>query len=543
MFREPLFQQDILKHIIKYMSFYLGYEHWFLIFCAVLFFIYCCYKVLMYKNEVSYASNFDSKVYPFSYKDIKAVYGFMFLILCLVYNIFGIFNQEMSLFANYDTRYHVILLFNDGGLPMWAVEGRFYPLAFWDTRIVYALTHNFFVINTYLSIQSVIIAWLLNCFLKFLPVWKRFLCIGLIMISPAVFSISSIVFSERLLLMYIIGSLICMQKFSEQSDKKYFLWFAILLINCALFSKELCVLFYFGILVYYSLGLILSGKIVPASFLSPIKTARTYPFETLLFLSIASFVSLYLIYMYTLFDSRYLFYRLVDFWGLCKLYYIEIIITTIVLILFVKKLFCSHKCIFMEAMAFGCIFLTIFLIFVLKLGQTVPCMAYLSYYLIIPSVIGMMYILWHIKNKYLLIFICCGLFVNSLLRNEVIRRHQDGVYYRELAEALMLENKEPQMNVFLANHMEYNIWYIRSFVLPYKYYWPKKHINFFSSETDENVIKIYGEDNIFHKEKPSFGDYYVMRKDEHYFEDLQQISDMNKEKIFENKMFEVYLIK
>jgi len=543
MLNEPLFQNDIFEHIIKYMSFYLGYEHWFFIFCGVLLLLYLCYKSLMYRNGVSYEGSFPTDEYKFSFAEKSQVWAFAFLILCLAYNIFGIFSQEMSFFSNYDTRGNVIPLLETGVIPTWGVWGRFCPLAFWDTNILYAVTHNFWIISIYLSIQSLMIAWLLNCFLVFVPTWKRFVCIGLIMISPVMFSIGSVVFSERLLLIYIIGSFICMQKYSKQSDKKYFLWFAILLINFALYSKELCVLLYFGVLLYGVINLVWQGKIAPMSFLHPIQMARRYPFECLLFLSLLIFTMIYKAVMYFVFDSLYVSYRQMDLVDLLKIYYSEIISTIIALFLFFKVLFYEKKYFFVEGVVLGAIIITGVLCFVLKIGHPVPSMIYKSYYLIVPCIVSLIYILWRLKNKWIIALLSCVFFVNSLVRNYAIYDHEDGFSHRELAEYLVSKEKNSEVNIFVSNHLEYNLWFVKTFILPYQYYWPDAKINFFSSGYELSTAKFDEKEVISYKGTLSSGDYFVVRKNEYYSQDLEQISQLSVDKVFENKMFEVYVIK
>jgi len=543
MFEEPLFQDNIMEHIIKYMSYYLGYENWFMIFCGVLLFLYLCYKFLMYHNNVSYKGDFPAEEYKFSLKDKKEIWAFVFLILCVIFNIFAIFSQEMSFFDSYDTGGQVLPLLETGVTPAWGAWGRFSPLAFWDTNILYAVTHHFWVMDIYLSIQSLIIVLLLNCFLKFISVWKRLVCIGLIMISPVVFSISSIIYAEKLLLMYIIGSLIFMQKYSEQPDKKCFLWFAILLINFALYSKELSVLFYFGILFYYSVNHISSGRLVPSSFFHPIKTARNYPFEALLFLSIAIFALLYKAIMYYFFTSTYISFRKMELLDLLQIYYTEMTVSIVVLFVFIKELFVKKKCIFMEGMALGTLFITAVLVFILKIGHPVFSMFYKSYYLIIPYIIGLIYILWHLKSRWIIALISCALFINSIVRDYVIYNHEDGSAYREIAEFVMSGNETSKVNVFISNHSENGDWYIFARRLPFAYYWPNADINFFFPNADLESIGWYKKRKVFYKEVPDSGDYFVIRKGIYYSQDIKEISSKESQKVFENKIFEVYLIK
>lgn len=543
MINEPLFQNDILEHIIKYLSYYLGYGNWFIIFCSILLFLYICYKFLMHNNNVSYAGNFPKGKFCFSIHEKRDIYALIFLILCTAYNIFGIIDQEMSFFSNYDTRGSVIPLFEKGGLPMLGVSGRFYPLSFWDTRILYAITHNFYVINTYVNVQSVIIVILLNYFLQYIPIWKRFLCIGLIMISPAVFSINSIIYSERLLLMYIIGSFICMKKYSENPNKKFFLWFTILLINCALYSKESCVLFYSGILAYFVFGHIWYGRIIPQSFLTPIKTAKKIPFETLLFLSLLFFVLFYGCFMASVLDSKYVSFMFTSFSYLAKIYCTEIIITLITLFLLIKALFHKNKYSFLESCALGTIIVTAVLIFVLKIAQQVPSMAYKSYYLIIPNVVGLIYIYSRLKNKYFIVFLSCAFFAGFTMRDYTIHHREDGFAYREVADFIMSGKKAAEINVFMSNHAEPDNWQIKSWFMPYKYYWPDAHIKVFSAKLEEGDFSIlYNKYPIFYKEKPDIGDLFLIRKGEYYTQDLESISLQTCKKIFENDLFEVYSV-
>ena len=136
------------------------------------------------------------------------------------------------------------------------------------------------------------------------------------------------------------------------------------------------------------------------------------------------------------------------------------------------------------------------------------------------------------------------LFVNALARDYVIYQDEDGHSYREVADAIISNNKNPALNIFMADHLEYETnWFTRSWVKPYRYYWPNNQITFYSAEINGQDMFFYHEENIFYKDKPDHGDYFVARKDQYHFEAMKQIPREGAEKIFENDRFEVYIIK
>lgn len=319
--------------------------------------------------------------------------------------------------------------------------------------------------------------------------------------------------------------------------------FAILLINCALYSKELCILFYFGILAYYMFGHIWYGRIVLQSFLSPIQTAKKFPFEVLLSLSIFFFTALYYNIMGSALKSEYIAVRFMSFARLLQIYCIEIAVIIISLYIFVRMLMHKKKSAFIESSALGAIIVATVVIFIFKMAQYVPSMANKSYYLIISAVVGIIYIFSHLKNKYLIVLISGAFFITFIWRDYIIHRNEDGFSYRELAEFIISEKEGEKINIFMSNHMEYGIWFSRSWLMPYKYYWPDTDIRVFSSQVDKDVDTFNDKYPIYYKKRPDNGDYFLVRKGEYYEQDLKSISLQTSSKIFENDLFEVYLVK
>ena len=129
------------------------------------------------------------------------------------------------------------------------------------------------------------------------------------------------------------------------------------------------------------------------------------------------------------------------------------------------------------------------------------------------------------------------------MRDYTIHHREDGFAYREVADFIMSGKKAAEINVFMSNNAEPDNWQIKSWFMPYKYYWPDAHIKVFSAKLEEGGFSIlYNKYPIFYKEKPDIGDLFLIRKGKYYTQDLESISLQTCKKIFENDLFEVYSV-
>jgi len=553
MISEPLFEQNISDKMFFYLDRYLLFDNWFLKYVGVLFLLYLCYKLLTYKNLVSYPHFLPDKTYHFSGHDKPAFFGLGFLLICFFVYAFSLYLNETSFFNNYDTMAHnTTRIFQQGITPFWGVNGRLSPMAFFDINIIYAVTHNFKLINVYILLQTVVIICLLNSFFDFMPAAKRFVATGLLILSPAFFWNNSVSYPEKMLLIYILSSLIFFKKYAANAKKSSNLWFAILFMNLAIYTKETTILLYFGLLVYAFLLHLWHEKITLSSFLHPVKTARTFPLEILIFLSVLIYAWFYLQKVYAILDSPYLALREATVSDAFKKYFFEIIVITLALIFALKNLSKNNLSFLGGGLILGSAFIIAMVVFYLKLTTFSSQLFGKTYYVVLPYMICLFYLAYALKNKawlYVSVFICA--FV--LFADSKIAFREEGKSYREVAEFLIGQNNQP-LNVFIAEKSEPAQWWYGCWASVYKYYWPKHKIQFKTSALNPEdmtsavfLARWNMEKNLFHpisyETTPEANDFYVIKKTSFYDEDKKPLQNIYHKKVFENKLFEVYKIK
>lgn len=553
MISEPLFEQNILNHMLSYLSNYLFFDQWILKYLSALFLLYICYKFFTYKNVAEYAPFLPAVTHKFSVKNKVDISGFIFLCLCFFGCALSIYLNETSLFNNYDTMsQNTTRIFQNGITPFWGVNGRFSPMAFFDINIIYAVTHNMKLINVYILLQTLIIICLMNSFFDFMPAAKRFVAAGLFILSPAFFWNNSISYPEKMLLIYVLSSLIFLKKYAKDTKKSSHLWLAILFMNLAIYTKETTILLYFGILVYSFLINLWREKITLASFIHPLKTAREFPLEILIFLSMLIYAWFYLQKVYAILDSPYLALRETSVSEASKKYFFEIIVVIFALILALKNLSKNKLSFLGGSLILGSVFIIAMIVFYLKLTTFSSQLSGKTYYVILPYMICLFYFIYALNDK---TWLCASLllcvFVLSI--DIKIASREEGKSYREVAEFLISQNKQP-LNIFISAQTEPAPWWYSCWASVYKYYWPEHKIFFKTSALDPTdttsalfLVKWNKETNIYHpvsyEEAPKPNDFYVIKKTPFYDEDQKMLTNIDHKKVFENKFFEVYEIK
>lgn len=97
------------------------------------------------------------------------------------------------------------------------------------------------------------------------------------------------------MLIFICASLLMLKKYLAAPRTSLLILFCILM-NLAIYTKETVILFYAGLLAVDVLYLVFRGTVKPASFLHPFKTAKELPLEFIMFLSMAVFAFIYLLF-------------------------------------------------------------------------------------------------------------------------------------------------------------------------------------------------------------------------------------------------------
>lgn len=545
MFEEPLFQNNILSQTGSYFHHYLTFQNWAVQYLIAIIGLYILYKVLMYKNPAAYPRFFPSEKYKFSLTAFSDKLSFLFFFLCFCLYLFNLYNQELSFFANYDTMCaYTMTALKKGITPLWGNNGRLSPVAFWDVNVIYALTHNFKIINIYIIGQMTLILWLLNKLLCFMTIPHRFICMGLIIILPSVLGTNLISYPERMLLIYFLSSLICLQKYGENPRAASYLWFGIFFMNLAIYTKESAILLYFGILVYSFFLNLWQEKIKLKSFLHPFRSARQFPMEMLMFASMIIFAGFYLQNVYAITDSQYMSIRKGSITTLLWIYKLDIFIIVTALLC---GLYARSRNFIPNGLLTGTIWSCFFIIFILHLTPPPDKV----YYLFLPAVTALIFIFCVLKSR-MAVTALTIVFTLAFLHQDIrMNNAEDGKEIRQVSEFL-LSQPEP-LSVFISEYSEIYPWWASCWSVAYKYYAPDKNIKFATSSFNHNRQDIpflaYWARHpetyhpIKHLQYPQSGDFYLIKKTTMFEHDKTVIKDISHELAYSNKRFEVYRIK
>ena len=551
-FSEPILQNDILQTAEAYLHHYLFYDNWIAKYAAILLFLYGLYKLLTCKSTAVYPQFLPPEKYPCSLKGKSNCCGALFLLLCFAVYAFNLYAQEMSFFASYDAMGpNNMLVLHQGITPMWGYNRRFSPVAFWDNNLVYAITHNHLLISGYVLAQAALIIGLLFRLLNFIPVGKRCCIIGLLVVAPQFMWTNSIIFPERLLLVYILCSLIFFQKYGENPQRTSNLWYGILFTNMAIYTKESTILFYFGILPYSFIYNLMREKIVLKSFLHPLRTARQFPLEILLAASMIIFAVFYLCNVYAIADSPYISLRRREICESLRFYRPEIVGLAAAVLIWLLQLKKKQSYFLSGGLLLGSVVLTAFVVLYLRLVPFSNQVAHKNYYLLLPAGFVLIYVLQKIKSNKIFWVVSSLLFAGFLGQNIYIFGKEEGKYYRQTAE--FITSRPEPLSVFISAHSEPRPWWDFCWLSAYKYYWPHKKILFKLAS-----FQIYPSDEMFlgylntHPEifhpsvaatVPTSGDIYVVKTNGNYYEtDMQPILELPHRLIYKNPVFEIYRI-
>lgn len=290
-------------------------------------------------------------------------------------------------------------------------------------------------------------------------------------------------------------------------------------------------------------------KITLKSFIHPLRTMRSLPVETLIFISLLSFSLVFLVVVSAFIKDNPYILGGNNLLLPLKIYKTELLISVCLLTLFLKK---NIKFQFLNAVCISTLILTIFTIFYMKINSFQYISTH-SHYLVLTIVFGFIYIFYYFRNsKYyfvfavVLLFFCC-------LENIYIFNNLEGKYYAQTAKFLASYNKSQQnLNIFISERTEKSFWHIKTFNSVFKYYFPNKKI-IFSSDINENsfaldVAHIRKDTEHFYpfiiKDKIASGDLFILRKtSSEVANSMQVIQNLPRELVYENKIFKIYKMK
>ena len=552
MINEPLFQNNIINTIFRNFNHYLFFDGW-IYYAAGTLLVLCISCGLMIRRITVPAnlfppavSNDKTRFYPLA---------FTFALLTATAYIATIFSLENSLFNNHDLmNLGTNNIFRKGVTPFLDIT-RFAPAAFFDINVVYAVTHNFHLINIYIIVKQFLIAALFYHFLNFLTPAKRLFIIGLLLFVPALFWINNTIFFFLYVLIFILLSFISARNFSL-TGKFVHLWSFAFCAAFAVYTKETTIIFYAGILAAGVICGVFNEKINFSNLFKPSILIKNFPIEFLIFFIGLSFSLFYFFIVDTSESNIYIWVHIRPLSDLLKLFKFEIIVTVIAWLIMIKKIIKNEVRypLFDEGPMLGGTFILLFLIFHLKIGPTADHIELKSYYVLLTAIFSIIYIVRNMASFKTTSFFCAAVIIYSFCANCKIYQHEVGTCYREAAEFFAEENKHNEkISIMFSPQTEESDWVREGWAISYHYYFPDKDITFKFSDLAEknkqNQTTLFLYKRLQKQMKPIIGndipeknDYFIIRKGKAET-DLAVIKDIPHDLVFENKLFRIYKIK
>lgn len=556
MISTPLFENNIIENIFHNFTFYFFGQVWYIYALLLGIVMYFSYRLICKGKLTTYPNLFPEPISDFNLKNKNNIKALIAL-FCALYAYTAImFMQDNSLFNNPDLMsLNTIFIFHRGVAATYG-PARMCPVSFFDLNYLYAISHNFIIINLYILLKQALLLWLLYKFLNFLSFRRRLWTITLIQITPAVFWLNNIIFPEQNIIIFVLCSLLSLQKFS-QTEKKSFLWWFCVFALLAIYSKETTVLFYGGILIFAVLYDVYKEKINPSDFLHPFKLAGKLPLEALLFLCCLSFAVFYLFIMVELKENVYIAFRQQTFAHLFNLYKFEIICLTLGWLLALYRLLNKQirtNPLLNEGLLFAATFLLAILIFRLQIAPDLQHVAQKSYYAVLADIFGIIYITKNLHHAKLQSTFSMLVIISSMIINlQILPYEEIGLARHQAANFLSdIIKKENKLSFMISEHTEESDWVRESWGASLVYYHPQADITLkMPTLADNNVINKFSL-NEYAKYKgylptikgefvPQSGDYYVIRTNA-FEQDYPVIKTSEHKLVFENKFFKIYKI-
>ena len=528
MMKETLFRDNIVSNILNNFMFYLSYDElvYYMLAVVLLGFINVAVVRKFFSKEQYCFINLNKK--DDEYK--KGYCGYVLLFLSFILYVINILSLENSIFNAYDS-----MSFNNINNMLYGVLptikfGRFNPIAGVDHNIIYAMSHNYNMINCWIIIKQAICLFLLYKVFYFIPVDKRLMFLAVINILPSVFWVNNIIFPEQIALIFILLSLLCLIKCNLSNRFSHLLWF-VLFMNFAIYTKETVILFYAGVLIFLVFRRIFNEEIVLKSFLHPLKTIKMMPIEYLMFCNMLIYSIFYLLSSDLFTSGTYISHNHKDLFELLKINSLELFINLTSLILLFFNIHKTGNWLG-KGIVIGCSLMTIVIIFYFQIGGYPDF--YKTWYLYLPTIFCTGYIFNNLNKKWLLIiFIPIVLF--SFYKNWWIFEKEEGKSRRELVEYMISQGNQPTF-YFVDKENFHDGWMFESFNSALKYTFPNGNIIF---ETNHDFHpRINNKNDYFYKtiksDLPVNSDFIIVYKYKSY-----NIS-VNATLVYENKFYKVY---
>ncbi len=537
----PLFNDDIISAIYNHFEFFLTWNNlgnYALVVSVILFLNWLLVKFFFKYEKVSFL---PEEKYDFSSAPAAKWFSFGLLLLSIGLYCFATLSQEASTLNNFDLMAVDVQVAMKYGILSIIDPIRFTPLAGMDNNFIYAVSHNFIIIYCWIILKQLFLLYLLYRFFEFIPITRRLIVLAIVNFIPAVFVINNPIFSEQLIMIFVILSLISLNKFNQTGRFGNLLWFLIC-ANIAIYMKETVTLFYAGLLGFFIIYRIFSGQINISSFFSPFKTISKMPIEYLLFWSLFIFMNCFLLLQDNTLGTPYLDTHRADVSIIVSINKLALILNACALMILLFKIFQRRydKIYFLtEGTLLGITILSLVVVFVLKI-VVIPDY-YKSYYLYLTVVFAVAYIFTFVQNKMILAI----LFIPTVLYSGYVNYHvyhrEEGIYRRQIAEYIASRAQKNPVSVYLYSNepTPRKWWKVTGWASALKYNFPNLDISVIAEVPLKNLH--VDEDEYSYKviqKSPQAGNYFVVHKINS--PDFEPKSDY--QLIFENKVYKIYYI-
>lgn len=539
MHQEALFNSGVFRSVYDNWLNYLTADNMYVYAAVAVAFLFLAWLPFKFAAVNDYRPFMPAEKLFFDRSRISDWSGAVLLAFSFAAYVTVMFCQEMSVFNNFDMMtIDFITSLKQGVKPVFG-EWRFTPLSGFDYNFLFAVTNNGCVIAVYIMLKQLLCLFLLYKAFAFVPAAKRLVMLALVNFIPSVFWMNNVIFQEQNILIFVLLSLLALNKYQQTSKPRFLLWF-VLAMNVALYIKETTVLFYAGLGAWLVLNAVFCEKITFWSFRHPLKTIKTLPVEWLMFWSMFVY-STYLKLAEPIFDNRYLYSHARSLAETAIVYKTELALAAAaLLIMAVKFVRCRFSAmnLFGEGGVLGCAFIVVYVVFRLHI---VPASDYLlSYYLYLPAVFCTLYIFSDLSNKVLWGLAAAGILTWSAKVNYDVWQAQQGKDRRQMAEFIIAGAKDNNMSIFIRSKelIDFQWWKTTGWISALKYAAPDSKLKF---KTDIPLYRFYlpASDKYFETVagQPEGGDYVLVNvKDEpDYVPDKSEV-------VCENASYRLYHI-
>lgn len=557
MFDMPLFQDNILQNLWLFNKTYFTTRSWPLWIgtVAIILLIIFFFLRKTLRNKEIYKNVFPSQKYTFDKNDYWQWGSFLFMCLAIAVSQFYAYFSENSLFENYD-----LMAINTTRTMRYGLVASFdyirvIPFASWYLSTLYAITQNIYIIKIFVLLQTILCAWAMYVFFNYIPIARRLIMIGLIILLPTYMQTTNIIFPERDMIIAVMLSLLFARKYTQTHLVRWAVAF-IIFCNVAIYTKETCLTFYLGILLTSIIYGIVKDRINYQSFLQPLKTISQYPLEFLMGISLLCY-SVIFIYLQNG-DNFYLSANNQPLIEQLKMYWLEIILLLLALGLCVQKLRknpINDNPLFQDGLLMGALCSALLVIVILKLSPSTPHLAGRSYYMLLSLVFIMGYIFANMSSRKVLGTLSILLVCYSCYANINYKRAEVGKYYREVAE-FMEQNSGPNTvtNIFVMEGPYVTKilwqWIVETWSTSFRYYFNDRLMIFKSDihyldRTIVGKLQLYSRIPLIYfplvpQALPQPGEWLIINKRNQTTKANNARQSYAGNKVFENELFEVY---